>query len=305
MLNDFLEWCGNTVLHLLTTVFGWVQTILTATPDVTALTGGLSAFYSTMWQLALVLYVGFVALAALRYALTSVANEQPYEAIGSLRRGVVGIGLLLALQPLLHQWFALVNDVATIITQASNGPSAFSSLSLGFASMLTGGSGLATVGVAMVTGNPAVLLAAIFLALVAIVLIIAIAIVRLSGLFVLVCLYAVSPACLVTWVSPEFAGIARWWVASFISYSLWGVAYALVLKVDLIMLNAPTLQGLGGSATAGTFLSVLLALAGLLVLWRVPRLMDGVLGGLSSGASGTTAVAGMATALISRTARGV
>ena len=69
-------------------------------------------------------------------------------------------------------------------------------------------------------------------------LITAVTVVRLSGLFVLACLYVVAPACLVTWISPDFKGIARWWFASFVTYSLWGIAYALVLKVDVVLLES-------------------------------------------------------------------
>jgi hypothetical protein len=279
LLNQFFLWLADRILDILQQVFSWVGGILTATPDMSALAGGLSGLYQSMYTLALVLYGGFLTLATMRYFLASLGRSSPYLAIGALRRAVVGMVLLLALNGLAHTWFSLVNDVATAISGAP-GSSTIGALDQGLASLLE-----ATIAAA--TLDWGLLLALCLLALVAIVLVVAIVAMRLVGLFILASLYAVSPACLVSWVSPDFAPIARWWAASFVAYSLWGVAYAVVLKVDLILLTSPSLPGMSPGDQAGqAIFTVLLALAGLLTLWRVPAIMDSLLGGILAGLGG-------------------
>jgi hypothetical protein len=111
---------------------------------------------------------------------------------------------------------------------------------------------------------------------------------------VLACLYVVAPACLVTWISPEFKGIARWWFASFVTYSLWGIAYALVLKVDVILLTTTGGPPNDGTAAGKAVIAALMGLAGLVALWRVPRIMDSLLGGLSSSSAGVALLSSVA-----------
>ena len=211
-------------------VFNWVQGALTYTPDLTGYPE-LAGFYGSMRDLGSALFVGFFMLAAIRYFLTSIGGDSAYEAIGAMRRGVVGAILLQALDPLLHGWFAAINAIAQAINGAPQGADVgtFAAQVLGLNSLIVGAAGLLA---------PEVLTAAILLAVVFLLLITAITVVRLTGLFVLACLYVVAPVCLVTWISPDFKGIARWWFASFVTYSLWGIAYALVLKVDVILLTS-------------------------------------------------------------------
>ena len=144
------------------------------------------------------------------------------------------------------------------------------------------------------------LTAAILLAVVFLLLITAVTVMRLTGLFVLACLYVVAPVCLVTWISPEFKGIARWWFASFVTYSLWGIAYALVLKVDVILLTTNGGPPDDGTAAGKAVIAALMGLAGLVALWRVPRIMDSLLGGLSSSSAGAMLVPGAAVRALSR-----
>ena len=268
-------------------VFNWVQSALTYTPDLTGYPE-LAGFYASMRDLGSALFVGFFMLAALRYYLTSIGGDSAYEAIGAMRRGVVGALLLQALDPLLHGWFAAINAVAQAINSAPQGSDVgtFAAQVLGLNSLIVGTAGLLA---------PEVLTAAILLAVVFLLLITAITVVRLTGLFVLACLYVVAPLCLVTWISPDFKGIAKWWFASFVTYSLWGVAYALVLKVDVILLTSNGGPPNDGTATGKAVVAALMGLAGLVALWRVPRIMDSLLGGLSSSSAGATLLSGTAT----------
>jgi hypothetical protein len=274
------------------TAFTWVQGALTYTPDLTGY-GDLAGLYASMRDLGSALFVGFFMLAAIRYFLTSLGADSFYEAVGAMRRGIVGAMLLQALGPLLHGWFAGVNAVAAAINSAPAGQDmgTFAADVLGIDSLIVGSAGLLA---------PEVLTAAILLAVVFLVLITAVTVMRLTGLFILACLYVVAPACLVTWVSPEFKGIARWWFASFVSYSLWGVAYALVLKVDVVLLTSNGGPPTDGSAAGKAVIAALMGLAGLVALWRVPRIMDSLLGGLASGSAGVSVIPGAAVRVLTR-----
>ena len=272
-------------------VFDWVRGALTYTPDLTGYPE-LAGFYGSMRDLASALFVGFFMLAAIRYLLTSIGGDSAYEAIGAMRRGVVGALLLQALDPLLHAWFAMINAVAQAINGAPQGADVgtFAGQVLGLTGLLTGAAGLLA---------PELLTAALLLAVVFLLLITAITVVRLTGLFVLACLYVVAPVCLVTWISPDFKGIARWWFASFVTYSLWGIAYALVLKVDVILLTSQGGPPSDGTAAGKAVIAALMGLAGLVTLWRVPRILDSLLGGLSSSSSGATVLSGAAARYLS------
>ena len=186
----------------------------------------------------------------------------------------------------------MINAVAQAINGAPQGADVgtFAGQVLGLTGLLTGAAGLLA---------PELLTAALLLAVVFLVLITAITVVRLTGLFVLACLYVVAPVCLVTWISPDFKGIARWWFASFVTYSLWGIAYALVLKVDVILLTSNGGPPSDGTAAGKAVIAALMGLAGLVTLWRVPRILDSLLGGLSSSSSGATALSGAAARYVS------
>jgi hypothetical protein len=260
------------------TAFTWVQGALTYTPDLTSYPD-LASLYDSMRDLGSALFVGFFMLASIRYFLTSLGADSFYEAIGAMRRGIVGAIMLQALDPLLHGWFLAVNSIATAINTSVAGGDigTFAADVLGIESLIVGAAGLIA---------PEVLVAAIFLAIVFLLLIAAVTVMRLVGLFVLACLYVVAPACLVTWISPEFKGIAKWWFASFVTYSLWGVAYALVLKVDVVLLTTHGGPPNDGTAAGKAVVAALMGLAGLVALWRVPRIMDSLLGGLASTSAG-------------------
>src|SRR5262249_26794798 len=98
-------------------VFEWVQGALTYTPDLTSYPD-LATLYGSMRELGSALFIGFFMLAALRYLLTTIGNDNAYEALGAMRRGVLGVLFLQALDPLLHLWFTGVNDVALAINNA-------------------------------------------------------------------------------------------------------------------------------------------------------------------------------------------
>jgi len=113
------------------------------------------------------------------------------------------------------------------------------------------------------------------------------ALTKLVGLFLLATLYGISPLMVACWVLPEASGFARGWASSFINVSLWGVGYAVVLKMIVVLEFGLHMDG---------FLQPLLGLAGLMVLYRVPKIIATLNpGGAMANAAGAHAPAGAIT----------
>jgi len=122
------------------------------------------------------------------------------------------------------------------------------------------------------------------------------ALTKLVGLFLLATLYGISPLMIACWVLPEASGFARGWASSFINVSLWGVGYAVVLKMIVVMEFGLHMDG---------FLQPLLGLAGLMVLYRVPKIISSLNpGGAMANAAGAHAPAGAITGLATAAATG-
>jgi len=262
-----------------------IDALLTQTPNfaLDSAWSDLQGFFDYLNSLAKGLFVAFFLIAAFRYLLTSLGGDSAYEAIGALRRGFVGLLLLQLLPWALGQYFTLLGAVATYINgYAGHGLSnqtaetlmSFVEASFGASVVATGGSEVLFFAVFLL----AVLLCAlVYLGL--------ICLVRLGGLFLLAALYVTAPLALVCWVSPDFKRITHWWFESFVGVSLWGIGYAIGLKVLQILL-------VGFSATAPyntPFIKPLMGLAGLIVLYRVPRIVGACLGGATLQASGALA----------------
>ncbi len=119
---------------------------------------------------------------------------------------------------------------------------------------------------------------------------------KLVGLFLLATLYGISPLMVACWVLPEASGFTRGWAGAFINTSLWGVGYALVLKMIVVMELGLHLVGL---------LQPLLGIAGLVVLYRVPKIIASLNpGGAVAQAAGAHAPAGAVTTIAAAAATG-
>jgi len=91
------------------------------------------------------------------------------------------------------------------------------------------------------------------------------------------------------WVLPETAGWARGWASAFVNTSLWGVGYAVALKMLAVMELGLHENG---------FLQSLVGLAGLIVLYRVPKIIASLNpGGAVAQAAGAHAPAGAVTGI--------
>jgi hypothetical protein len=246
-----------------------VVTALTFTPpDIGAAVGSI---YDTMNGLATEILLLLFTLEATRVVLSIVTSMHHGEALSALRRAIWALAMLQVLKPAMDAWIGSANAVAGAVVGNGTGGGAAGVLeALNLTAFLSQGA----------------IVEVIFfvLAIAVAVLLVVITVQRLCGLFLLACLYAVAPACLACWIAPETRSIARWWFGSFLCYSLYGVAYAVMLSVDAALLT-------NVRSFSGDLLYQLLAgVAGYVVLLRVPAVMDTFQSGISSGAAGTMVI---------------
>ena len=199
-----------------------VVTALTFTPpDIGAAVGSI---YDTMDGLATEILVLLFTLEATRVVLSIVTSLQHGEALAALRRAIWALAMIQVLKPAMDAWIGSANAIAGAVVGNGTGGGAAGVLeALNLTAFLSQGA----------------IVEVIFfvLAIAVAVLLVVITVQRLCGLFLLACLYAVAPACLACWIAPETRSIARWWFGSFLCYSLYGVAYAVMLSVDAALLT--------------------------------------------------------------------
>ena len=264
----------------------------------------MTTIQGTISGIAMDLLFAFAVLAIIRAVLVNIGSGDLFSVGSGVYRAIMGLIFLNILPTLLNLWFGgldLVSAKLIVAVQASFFPTS------GANSWLMDGTNLPyytdrgktwpyySHGAPWLAAQDTAFCAVFLVLLVLLLVIIGYSILlRLTGLFTLVALFIVAPLCVVTWISHEFGGIARWWFSSFVSYSLWGIAYGIVLATLGIVLKSQDLfigtSGLAPGSLGAELVLLLVALAGLLTLSRVPEIMDGVLGGIGSAAGG---VAGM------------
>ena len=268
----------------ITTAAALLITVVTTTPQLLDPGSGLADLYSAFWTFAWAICGSLLVIEMLRGLALSLGATTLGPGLGGLRRYAVAVFVLQLLHPgagLLHTWIAIVNGLAGGVTTAAAG--SLASALAGYVALalklfpLDGGVSV-SVGLAIVLVVSAIL--AVLCAL--------IVLQRIGGLFVLGGLLVVAPLAAVALISLEFRQFGRWWFSNFVSYSLWGFGYALVVCVigELLVVGAPASGIPIGSALLYHFA---LPFAGLLVLLRVPRIMDSMLGAMSSRLIGATA----------------
>jgi len=278
--------------NIIASFFGPILQGLTRTPVLTDATvwPSLDAFTVTMHGLALSLASLFFVIALLRYAMASIVSGDFMDAIGAFRRTVVVLLALIVLPTALPQWFGLINWVSGQIT--GNDPTAIASAWSNPPSFPAGSN---TGYTHLDELNYAIMQA--ILAIPFLIGVILVALQRLGGIVVLLGFYAMWSVAVVTWISPDFKPIAKWWFVNFVSYSLWGVAYAVVLRIVDILLRGDVVQK-SGAADAGAqnlisnaFIHGLIGIASLFVLLKIPGIINAAMGGLSGGQSGSGGLA--------------
>lgn len=236
---------------------------LTSAPNFTtdASWAGLRGIQSGLQLMAGTLALGFLLLGTFSSALEALGQSSFGRITAPLRRAVLIFGLIGGYQQVMGMAFTLSGGLAATINGLSltAGETAWTALSgaLGTLGAVFSIQGVLDIGV-MVAGYILVILSVV---------------VRYFGLGVLAALYAVGPLCLATYLAPNFAFIATWWVKTFLTLSLWPVGYALCLKLIALML-----AGSGPLGTLSGFSAALSALGLVLVLYRVPAVVGSIAG---------------------------
>jgi len=269
---------------------------LDSTLDVHAVANSstISGVFATFYDLAGGLLGVMIVLAMVRAFLTSLGRDMMSQ-LGGIRRAIAGAMFYWLLKGALALWFPLVNLVAQSVVGAENPGQAMNN---------------ALISLVHTPNQVAWMQIAIFAFLVVLALIMLILVCsRIMGVFVLIALFVVSPLALVTWVSGEFKAISKWWFGTFVAYSLWGVGYAVTLDVLAVFIKAPDTLAYSACSSAGggtgaclqpvaaNFIGVIIICSGLIVLFRLPRVMDGLASSLGgSGGHGGATLLPMVTA---------
>ncbi len=258
---------------------------LTYTPNIPqeASWAGLRTFQTNLRELAATVFAGLLLFGMFARYLEQLGRGDFAQLTSPLRRGVVVTGLI-AGYPTLMEWvFTLVNGAAGVINGIglSSHESAWQAVRGAIYSLHTL---LSVQGVL----DAALMLAAYVVTLLAV-------IVREFGLGILGGLYIVGPLCVACYVSPYVEGIATWWAKTFITLTLWPIGYAVALKLIQIMFagGGPMSEMGGLSAALGAFGLVL-------VLYKMPAILGGVLGAAGAvlgGVATSTTDAGVGVAM--------
>jgi len=273
-------------------------TVLTQTPDFSDTRSGdwteLNTFFGDMQDLAFGLYGVLSLIGLCKVGLATIGRANVVEAVDVLWRSVLGLVAVIILPDVLHLWFVGLQDLTTAVLAYTGGTDAGALARISLDTKTAGTIFGSAVGAVWAT-----LLMTIFgiiFTVVGVIILLLTALTKLVGLFLLATLYGISPLMIACWVLPEASGFARGWASSFINVSLWGVGYAVVLKMIVVMEFGLHMDG---------FLQPLLGLAGLMVLYRVPKIIASLNpGGAMANAAGAHAPAGAITGLATAAATG-
>ncbi len=262
--------------------------VLTGTPDFSdrGSWGELGTFFDNMQDLAYGLYGVLSLIGLCKFGLAHVGRANVVEAVDVLWRAVLGLVAVMILPEVLHLWFVGLGDLTSTVLHYTGGTDAGAltahiALDAKTPGTLFGSASGAIWALTLIT------LFGMIFTVVGLVILLLTALTKLVGLFLLATLYGISPLMVACWVLPEASGFTRGWAGAFINTSLWGVGYALVLKMIVVMELGLHLIGL---------LQPLLGIAGLVVLYRVPKIIASLNpGGAVAQAAGAHAPAGAVT----------
>ncbi len=283
--------------------------VLTGTPDFSDRGSWheLGTFFDNMQDLAYGLYGVLSLIGLCKFGLAHVGRANVVEAVDVLWRAVLGLVAVTILPEVLHLWFVGLGDLTSSVLSYTGGTDAGALARISIDTKTAGtifGSAAGAVWASLL-----MVIFGIIFTVVGLVILVLTALTKLVGLFLLATLYGIAPLMVACWVLPEASGFTRGWAGAFINTSLWGVGYAIVLKMIVVMELGLKMDG---------FLQPLLGLAGLIVLYRVPKIIASLNpGGAVAQAAGvhapagavtgvaTAAVTGNAAAAASRIAKGI
>jgi len=223
---------------------------------------GLRRFQSALQQLAGVLFFGFLIVGVFARYLEQLGVGDFAQLTSPLRRGVVVTGLILGYPQLMSFGFVALNAATDTINTfpLAQGESAWTAIRGAILAVHTALSftGILDV-IVMIVGWIIVVLSVV---------------VRMFGEGILGGLYIVGPLALALFVSPYFDTIAKSWARIFISIALWPVGYAVALKLIALMFAAG-----GPMSEFGGFSAALGALGLTLLLYKMPAIVGGFVGG--------------------------
>jgi len=270
--------------------------VLTGTPDFSDRGSWheLGTFFDNMQDLAYGLYGVLSLIGLCKFGLAHVGRANVVEAVDVLWRAVLGLVAVMILPDVLHLWFVGLGDLTSTVLSYTGGTDAGAlarvSIDTHTAKTIFGSAAGAVWAALLMT------IFGIIFTVVGVVILLLTALTKLVGLFLLATLYGISPLMVACWVLPEASGFTRGWAGAFINTSLWGVGYAIVLKMIVVMEVGLKMDG---------FLQPLLGLAGLIVLYRVPKIIASLNpGGAVAQAAGAHAPAGAITGLATAAATG-
>jgi len=261
--------------------------VLTGTPDFSDRGSWheLGTFFDNMQDLAYGLYGVLSLIGLCKFGLAHVGRANVVEAVDVLWRAVLGLVAVMILPDVLHLWFVGLGDLTSTVLSYTGGTDAGAlarvSIDTHTAKTIFGSAAGAVWAALLMT------IFGIIFTVVGVVILLLTALTKLVGLFLLATLYGISPLMVACWVLPEASGFTRGWAGAFINTSLWGVGYAIVLKMIVVMEVGLKMDG---------FLQPLLGIAGLIVLYRVPKIIASLNpGGAVAQAAGAHAPAGAVT----------
>ncbi len=261
--------------------------VLTGTPDFSDRGSWheLGTFFDNMQDLAYGLYGVLSLIGLCKFGLAHVGRANVVEAVDVLWRAVLGLVAVMILPDALHLWFVGLGDLTSSVLSYTGGTDAGALARISIDTKTAGtifGSAAGAVWASLL-----MVIFGIIFTIVGLVILLLTALTKLVGLFLLATLYGISPLMVACWVLPEASGFTRGWAGAFINTSLWGVGYAIVLKMIVVMELGLKMDG---------FLQPLLGLAGLIVLYRVPKIIASLNpGGAVAQAAGVHAPAGAIT----------
>jgi len=223
---------------------------------------GLRRFQSALQQLAGVLFFGFLIVGVFARYLEQLGVGDFTQLTSPLRRGVVVTGLILGYPQLMSFGFVALNAATDTINSfpLAQGESAWTAIRGAILAVHTALSFTGILDVlVMIVGWIIVVLSVV---------------VRMFGEGILGGLYIVGPLALALFVSPYFDTIAKSWARLFISIALWPVGYAVALKLIALMFAAG-----GPMSEFGGFSAALGALGLTLLLYKMPAVVGGLVGG--------------------------
>ncbi len=228
------------------------------------------------------LLVFFLTIGVLAGYLTAIGRGQFQALITPIGRAIFVTGVIAGYENIMSTGFKIVGGLTSAVNgihvgQADTG---FDALGKAFGTITDL---LTIVGIAKM-----------FVVIVGVVLSAIAVVIRYTALGYLDLLYIIGPVCLVTYISPQFSFIARWWWRTTMGLALYPLAYALVLKVIANVLTITT--DVSGAVTGQVFnqtgglVASLAALGLVLMIYRVPG-MVGSLAGAGAGFFGSAASA--------------